>query len=82
MHGKESACGGFWQLQKRERSGKENSCFPSVGKLRYSNERSTILDGPYLEKKYLDEENGKMAAFQISPKIESLYGLGRQATKL
>ena len=23
-----------------------------------------------------------MVAFQISPKIESLYGLGRQATKL
>ena len=32
--------------------------------------------------KYLDEENGKMVALQISPKIESLYGLGRQATKL
>ena len=51
-------------------------------KLRYSNERSTIFDSPYLEKKYLDEENGKMVALQISPKIESLYGLGRQATKL
>ena len=49
---------------------------------RYSNERSTILDGPYLKKKCLDEENGKMIALQISPKIESLYGLGRQATKL
>ena len=51
-------------------------------KLRYSNERSTIFDGPYLEKKYLDEENGKTVALQISPKIESLCGLGRQATKL
>ena len=29
----------------------------------------------------LEEENGKMVALQISPKIESLYGLGRQAKK-
>ena len=28
----------------------------------------------------LEEENGKMVALQIAPKIESLYGLGRQAT--
>ena len=28
------------------------------------------------------EENGKMVALKISPKIEILYGLGRQATKL
>ena len=34
------------------------------------------------EQKYLEEENGKMVAFQITPKIESLYGLGRQTTKL
>ena len=34
------------------------------------------------EQKYLEEENGRMVALQISPKIESLYGLGRQATKL
>ena len=27
-------------------------------------------------------ENGKMVALRMSPKIESLYGLGRQATKL
>ena len=33
-------------------------------------------------KKYLEEENGKMVALQISPKIESLYGLGRQAKKV
>ena len=51
-------------------------------KLRYSNERSTIFDSPYQEKKYVDEENGKMVVLQISPKIESLYALGRQATKL
>ena len=51
-------------------------------KLRYSNERSTKFDSLYLEKKYLNEENGNMVAVQISPKIESVYGLGRQATKL
>ena len=28
------------------------------------------------------EENGKMVALQMSSKIESLYGLGRQAKKL
>ena len=32
--------------------------------------------------KYLKEEHGKMVALQMSPKIESLYGLGRQAKKL
>ena len=32
--------------------------------------------------KYLEEENGKMVALQMSLKIESLYGLGRQAKKL
>ena len=36
----------------------------------------------YHEMKYLGEENGKMAALQTSSKIKSLYGLGRQATKL
>jgi len=30
---------------------------------------------------YLEEENGNKIALQISPKIESLYGLGGQATK-
>ena len=34
------------------------------------------------EKKYLEEENGKKVAHQISPNIESLYGSGKQATKL
>ena len=40
------------------------------------------LDQENQEQKYLEEENGKMVALQISSKIESLYGLGRQATKL
>ena len=31
--------------------------------------------------KYFEEENGKMIALQISPEMESLYGLGRQAKK-
>ena len=31
--------------------------------------------------RYSEEENDKMIAFQISPKIESLYRLRRQATK-
>ena len=30
---------------------------------------------------YLEEDNGKMIALQILPKIESLYGLGGQSTK-
>ena len=51
-------------------------------KLRFSNERSTKFASLYQEWKYLEEENGKMVALQISRKIESLYGLGRQATKL
>ena len=67
-------------LQKRERTGKEYGCFRLFEKLRYSNERSTkSLDQ---EHKYLEEENAKMVALQISPKIESLYELCRQATKL
>ena len=32
--------------------------------------------------KYLEEENGKMVVLQISPKLESIYGLCRQAKKL
>ena len=51
-------------------------------KLRYSNEKSTIFQSLNPEQKHLEEENGKMVALQISPKIESLYGLGRQAKKL
>ena len=46
-------------------------------KLRYSNERSTKFESLYQEYKYLEEENGKMVALQISSKIESLYGLPR-----
>ena len=62
--------------------GKRMVVFRLFEKLRYSNERSTILDSPYLEKRCLDEESGKIVALQVSPKIESFYGLGRQATKL
>ena len=51
-------------------------------KLRYSNERSTKFESLNHEWRYLEEENGKMVALQISPKIESLYGLGRQATTM
>ena len=51
-------------------------------KLRYSNERSTKFESLYQEYKNLEEENGKIITLQISPKIESLYGLGRQATEL
>ena len=38
-----------------------------------------MKDQLYYEQKYSEEVNGKMVALQISPKIESLYGLGRQA---
>ena len=51
-------------------------------KLRYLNERSSNFESLYHEQKYLEEENGKMVALEISPKIESLYRLGRQVTKL
>ena len=51
-------------------------------KVRCSNERITKFESLYQELKYLEEENGKMVALQISPKIESLYGLERQAKKL
>ena len=56
--------------------------FPFFEKLRCSNERSTKFERLNHELKYLEEENGKMVALQMSPKIESLYGLGRQAKKL
>ena len=51
-------------------------------KLRYSNERTTKFESFNREYMFLEEENGKLVALQMSPKIESLYGLGRQATKL
>ena len=56
--------------------------FRLLEKLRCSNERSTKFESLYLELKYLEEENDKLVALQIPPKIESLYGLGRQAKKL
>ena len=63
--------------------GKSMVVFRLFKKLRYSNERSTIFQSLYLEQKYLEEENGKMVALQILPKIKSLYGLlGRQAKQL
>ena len=62
--------------------GKSTVVFRLFEKLRYSNEKSTKFESLNHEQKYLEEENGKMVALQILPKIESLYGLGRQATKL
>ena len=62
--------------------GKSIFVFRLFEKLRYSNERSAKFESLYQEQKYLEEENGKMEAFQILPEIESLYGLCRQATKL
>ena len=56
--------------------GKGMVVFRLFEKLKYSNERSTKFESLKQEWKYLEEENGKMIAFQISPKIESLYGLG------
>ena len=63
--------------------GKSMVVFSLFEKLKYSKKnRSTKFVSLYQEWKYLKEENGKMVALQISPKIESLYGLGRQATKV
>ena len=42
-------------------------------KLRHLNERSSKFESLNQEYKYLEEENGKMVALQISPKVESLY---------
>ena len=56
--------------------------FRMFEKLRYLNERSTKFESLKQEQEYLEEENGKMIALQITPKVESLYGLGREATKL
>ena len=76
----ESYC--YRPLQKRERTGKEYCCFPFFEKLRYSNKRSTIFQSLYHEQKYLEKKNGKMVALQISPKIESLYGIGQTGQKI
>ena len=62
--------------------GKNVVVFRLFKKLRYSDERSTKFESPKQDNKYLEEENDKMIAFQISLNIESLYGLGRQAKKL
>ena len=43
--------------------------FRLLEKLRCSNERSTKFESLYHEQKYLEEENGKMIALQMSPKI-------------
>ena len=51
-------------------------------KLRYLNERSTKFESLNQEQKYLEKDNGEIVALHISPKIESLYGLRRQVTKL
>ena len=42
--------------------------FRLLEKLRYSNERSTQFEDLYQEQKYLEEENGKMVALQLTPK--------------
>ena len=55
--------------------GKSMVVFRLLEKLRYLNERSTKFESLNQEKKYLVEENGKMVALQLTPKIESLYGL-------
>ena len=61
--------------------GKSMVVFSLFKKPRHSNKRSTKFESLEQEWKYFEEENGKMIALQISPKIESLYGLDRQATK-
>ena len=53
--------------------GKSMVVFRLLEKLRYSNERSTKFESLNQEKKYLVEENGKMVALQISPKIEFVW---------
>ena len=61
---------------------KSKVVFRLFEKLRYSNESSTKFEILYQEYKYLEVENCKVVAHVVSPKIESLSGLGRQATKL
>ena len=56
--------------------------FRLLEKLRCSNERSAKFESLYHEYEYLEEENGKTVALQMPPKIESLYGLGRQAKNM
>ena len=59
--------------------GKSMVVFSLFEKLRCSNERWTKFERLNHEQRYLEEENGKMVALQMPPKIEGLYGLGRQA---
>ena len=47
--------------------------FRMFEKLTCSNERSAKFESLYHEKKYLEEENAKMVASQISPKIDSFF---------
>ena len=61
--------------------GKSMIVFRLFEKLRYSNERSTIFQSLYHEQKYLEEENGKMVALQISPKIEFVW-IGQTGQKI
>ena len=49
--------------------GKSMVVFHLFEKLRYSNERSTEFESLYHQQKRFKEENGKMVALQISPKI-------------
>ena len=58
--------------------GKSMADFLLFEKVRYSDERSTKIESLFQEQKYLEEEIGKTIALQISPKTESLHGLGRQ----
>ena len=63
------------------RLGKSMVVFRLFKKPRHTNERVTKFESLEQEQKYFEEENGKMIPLQISHEIESLYGLGRQATK-
>ena len=53
--------------------GKSIVVFRLFEKLRYSNERSTKFESLYHEYKYLEEENGKMVALQMSPDKEFVW---------
>ena len=53
--------------------GKSMVVFRLFERLRYLDERSTKFESLYHEEKYLEEENGKMVALQISPKIKFVW---------
>ena len=67
-------CSSIAHCRNERGLGKSMVVFRLFEKLRYSNERPTKFESLCHEQKYLEEENGKIAALQISPKIESLYG--------